>query len=151
MLNTGLSEIDAVSELRDSSDNPYIKSLMKKVEIRMRDNSQLGTALFDALKIRRTSTRELFGDAQLGTILPEIFNYISNASLRKTQWHEVKGALIGYQWFYLIMIFLVVTLFSISVFPHFEDLFHGFGAELPSLTVFLIQFTEWFVANTGGF
>jgi type IV pilus assembly protein PilC len=46
----------------------------------------------------------------------------------------------------LVVAFIVTAILLIFVVPVFEDLFKGFGADLPAFTKFVISLSEWFQA-----
>jgi type IV pilus assembly protein PilC len=46
-----------------------------------------------------------------------------------------------------VVAFVITSILLVYVIPQFEDLFKGFGADLPALTLMVIALSKWFQAN----
>ena len=47
----------------------------------------------------------------------------------------------------VVVAFIITCILMIFVIPQFQDLFSGFGADLPALTMVVINMSKWFQAN----
>ena len=73
-------------------------------------------------------------------ILHKIANYMEKTEALKS---KIKAALF-YPTAVIVVAFIIVTILMIFVIPQFQELFAGFGAQLPALTMLVINMSKWF-------
>ena len=59
---------------------------------------------------------------------------------------KIKSALF-YPTAVVVVAFVITSILMIFVIPQFQSLFAGFGADLPTLTAFVIELSKWFESN----
>ena len=96
---------------------------------------------FDDLFVNLTAAGEASGS--LETLLDKIATYKEKTEAIKK---KVKKAL-TYPIAVLVVAFIVTAILLIFVVPTFEELFQGFGADLPAFTQFTINLSAWMQAN----
>ena len=144
-VNSGIDVKGALGILVKQSKNP----LVKKIVTEMRNNIDHGVALhetmlqypkvFDPLTTALIEVGEKTG--QLGKILAELdMNLLENIELKG----KVKGAMI-YPMILLGLTILMVVFMMIFIVPRITESFAKAGAELPALTQFIVNVSDFFI------
>ena len=154
MLAAGLPVVQAFDIVGKGNDNPSMRTLIGKVKNDVESGTNLTEALskhplyFDALYCNLVGAGEQAGI--LETLLDKIATYKEKIEDLKG---KIKSALF-YPTAVIIVAFIITAILLIFVIPQFESLFADFGADLPALTVMVINlskmFTEWWWAIFGG-
>ena len=79
----------------------------------------------------------------LKDILHKLATYMEKTEALKS---KIKGAMF-YPLAVVVVAFIITCILMIFVIPQFQDLFSGFGADLPALTMVVINMSKWFQAN----
>jgi len=79
----------------------------------------------------------------LDTVLDRLATYLEKTEALRA---KIKSAMF-YPIAVVIVAFLVVMVLMVFVVPKFEEIFAGFGAELPAPTQLVIGMSHWFQAN----
>lgn len=147
MLEAGLPLVSALDALREQTENPYFRVIIRDV----RNDIASGTAFSEAVRKFPNAFNNLFtsmveaGEASGG--LPQILNkvaiYFEN-SLKLIK--KVKSAL-TYPVAVIALAVILVNVLLIFVIPVFAEMFEGFGAELPRPTLMLIAFSDFLRGN----
>jgi type IV pilus assembly protein PilC len=131
---------------------------MQEMLLAIKADVESGTSLAQSLAKYPLHFNDLYvnlveAGEQSGTLealLNEIATYQEKSEALKA---KVKKALV-YPIAILVVAFLVTAILMIFVIPQFEELFKGFGADLPGLTKLVIQlsqfFQEWWWLIFGG-
>ena len=120
-------------------DNPAMQKLILSVKADVEGGTALAEAFakhplhFDDLVINLVEAGEQAG--ALETLLDKIATYKEKTEALKK---KIKKAL-TYPAAVLVVAFVVTTILLIFVIPAFEDLFQGFGADLPTFTRMVID------------
>jgi type IV pilus assembly protein PilC len=143
MIDAGLPVVQSLQALSEQTTNRAMKDIIKDVCSRV----EAGDSFSDALKRNPVAFNKLYvcmvGAGEKGGLLAEILSrlatYLENtARLRK----KVKSAMMYPVTVTFVAIAITVFLL-IKVVPVFDDVFKGFGAELPAPTQFLINVSEF--------
>ena len=150
MLAAGIPLVQAFEIVGMGHDNAAMQKLILDVKADVEGGSALAEALakqpvyFDDLFVNLVEAGEQAG--ALETLLDKIATYKEKTEAIKK---KIKKAL-TYPAAVLVVAFIVTTILLIFVIPAFEDLFQGFGADLPTFTRMVIDLSQ-FVREKGGF
>jgi len=146
MMKSGVPIVSALEIIGSGHKNPRMKKLVDTIRTDIEGGSSLHEAIskhplqFDELY--RNLIRAGEGAGVLETVLETIASYKENLEGLKS---KIKKAL-----FYPVMVIVVALLVSaimlVFVVPQFEDVFKGFGAELPAFTQLIVNASRFMVA-----
>ena len=144
MLTSGIAVVQALDMVGGSNRKTKVKELILDVKAEV----ESGTAFSKALGKHHLYFNDLYcslvhaGEEAgvLEVLLDKIAIYLEKSEALKA---KVKKAL-TYPAIVLLFAFVVSAILLIFVIPTFEDLFKGFGAELPALTRMVIDISKVF-------
>ena len=148
MLAAGIPLVQAFEIVGSGHENAAMQKLILSIKADVEGGSALAEALakhplyFDDLFINLVEAGEQAG--ALETLLDKIATYKEKTEALKK---KIKKAL-TYPAAVLVVAFVVTTILLIFVIPAFEDLFKGFGADLPTFTRMVIDLS-FFVREQG--
>jgi type IV pilus assembly protein PilC len=148
MLAAGIPLVQSFEIVGSGHENAAMQKLIMAVKADVEGGSALAEALakhplyFDDLFINLVEAGEQAG--ALETLLDKIATYKEKTEALKK---KIKKAL-TYPAAVLVVAFVVTTILLIFVIPAFEDLFKGFGADLPTFTRMVIDLSV-FVREQG--
>ena len=148
MLAAGIPLVQAFEIVGNGHENAAMQKLILSIKADVEGGSSLAEALakhplyFDDLFVNLVESGEQAG--ALETLLDKIATYKEKTEAIKK---KIKKAL-TYPAAVLVVAFVVTTILLIFVIPSFEDLFKGFGADLPSFTRMVIDLS-FFVRSQG--
>ena len=143
MLTAGIPLVQAFEIVGTGHENAAMQKLIMAIKGDVEGGSALNEALakhplyFDDLFINLVEAGEQAG--ALETLLDKIATYKEKTEAIKK---KIKKAL-TYPAAVLVVAFVVTTILLIFVIPAFEDLFKGFGADLPTFTRFVIDISKF--------
>ncbi|EKF74249.1 type IV pilus assembly protein TapC [Alcanivorax hongdengensis A-11-3] len=138
MMKAGVPLVQAFEIVADGLDNPSMKDLVLKLKVEVEGGNNFAGALkkhplyFDDLYCSLIDAGEQSG--ALETMLDRVALYKEKSEALK---QKIKKAL-KYPITVIIVAAIVTAILLLKVVPVFEDLFKGFGAELPAFTQFVI-------------
>ncbi len=147
MISAGLPLIQCLDILAGQEQNKAFARIIRNVKEDIEGGSTLTDALkkypkvFDDLFINMIAAGEAGGI--LDTILNRLATYLEKAMKLK---RKVKGAM-TYPAVVLFVSIAVITLLLVKVVPVFQGIFSGMGRELPFLTQFLIDLSNFITNN----
>lgn len=143
MLEAGVPLVQSFDIIGKGHDNASMAEMLLSIKADIEGGDTMAQALakknlyFDDLFCNLVNAGEQAG--VLEGLLDKIATYKEKTeSIRK----KVKKAL-TYPVAVLVVAFIVTAILLIFVVPVFEDLFKGFGADLPAFTQFVIGLSEW--------
>jgi len=148
MLAAGIPLVQAFEIVGNGHENASMQKLILSIKADVEGGSALAEALakhpiyFDDLFVNLVESGEQAG--ALETLLDKIATYKEKTEAIKK---KIKKAL-TYPAAVLVVAFVVTIILLIFVIPAFEDLFQGFGADLPAFTRFVIDISQ-FVRDQG--
>ncbi|HSG97615.1 MAG TPA: type II secretion system F family protein [Woeseiaceae bacterium] len=148
MLAAGIPLVQSFEIVGNGHENAAMQKLILSVKGDVEGGSSLAEALakqplyFDDLFVSLVEAGEQAG--ALETLLDKIATYKEKTEAIKK---KIKKAL-TYPAAVLVVAFIVTTILLIFVIPSFEDLFKGFGADLPTFTRMVIDLSA-FVRSEG--
>lgn len=144
MMSSGVPLVQAFEIIGQGHDNPAVSELLLTIKADIESGSNLSEALakhplhFDDLFCNLVKAGEQAGI--LDDILDKIAVYKEKTEAIKA---KIKKAL-TYPIAVVVVAFIVTAILLIFVIPQFEQLFSGFGADLPALTRFVVNLSEFF-------
>ncbi|MFV1984994.1 MAG: type II secretion system F family protein [Thiohalomonadales bacterium] len=146
MMNAGVPLVQSFEIIGKGHENKGMQDLLMKVKTDIEGGSNLSDALskhpyhFDELFCNLVRAGEHAGI--LDDILDKVATYKEKteaikAKIKKAMTYPI--AIVGVS-------FLITTLLMLKVIPQFEDLFAGFGADLPAPTKIVIAMSKFFQA-----
>jgi len=147
MMSSGVPLVQAFEIVGRGHENAGMQELILSIK----SDVEAGNNLTDALRKHPLYFNELYCNliqagehaGILEAILHKLATYMEKTEALKS---KIKSALF-YPAAVIVVAFIIVTILMIFVIPQFQDLFSGFGADLPALTQFLIDTSHWFVGN----
>ena len=146
MMKSGVPIVSSLEIIGGGHKNPRMKKMVDTI----RTDIEGGSSLYEAISKHPVQFDELYrnlvrageGAGVLETVLDTIANYKENIEALKG---KIKKAL-----FYPTMVIAVALLVSaillIFVVPQFEEVFAGFGAELPAFTQMIVNLSRFMVS-----
>jgi type IV pilus assembly protein PilC len=156
MLSAGIPLVQAFEIVGSGHENASMQKLIMAIKAEVEGGSSLAESLakhplyFDDLFVNLVEAGEQAG--ALETLLDKIATYKEKTEAIKK---KIKKAL-TYPAAVLVVAFVVTIILLIFVIPAFEDLFKGFGADLPAFTRMVIDLSEfvrekgWLLAMAAG-
>lgn len=147
MIDAGLPIVQALDLLSSQEVNPHFKRIQLAIKTDVETGMTFGDALrkhpgvFPPLYSSLVTAGEVGG--VLDTILARLCVQIEKADAMR---RKIKGAL-TYPIGTLIVAIIILIFMLLKVIPTFQDMFSSMGGELPALTQFLIDASDWVVDN----
>lgn len=142
MLNAGIPLVQSFDIIAAAIENPRMKKLIKDVQNDVESGSTLSEAVakhplyFDELYVNLVEAGESAG--VLDSVLDNIASY-------KERMESIKGKIKKALFYPATVVAVAITVTSILliyVIPQFEDMFRGFGADLPAFTRMVVTASE---------
>ncbi len=139
MIDAGIPVSQCIGGIGKGHENPAMRELFTSVRQDVESGTNLNHALgkhpkhFDQLYTSLVDAGEQSGT--LDKLLDRIATYMEKIEAIKS---KIKSAMF-YPLAVLVVAVVVVVLLLLFVIPQFEELFKGFGADLPSLTKFVVD------------
>ena len=147
MMQAGIPLVQAFDIVATGHENPGMQKLLNAIKVDIESGTTLADALakhpiyFDDLFVNLVNAGEQAG--ALETLLDKIATYKEKTEAIKK---KIKKAL-TYPTAVIVVAFIVTIILMIFVIPTFEDLFQGFGADLPAFTQFVIGISQFIRSN----
>src|SRR3990172_7279027 len=147
MMSSGVPLVQAFEIVGRGHENAGMQELVQGIKAEV----EAGNALTEALKKQPKYFNELYCNLVeagehagiLEAILNKLAVYLEKSEALKS---KIKSALF-YPTAVIVVAFIVVTILMIFVIPQFSALFADFGADLPALTQFLVDTSDFFVSK----
>ena len=146
MMGAGVPLVQSFEIIGRGHENPSVQELILGIKADVESGSTLANALakqplyFDELVCNLVAAGEQAGI--LETLLDKIATYKEKTEILKS---KIKKALF-YPTAVIVVAFIVTAILLIFVVPQFEELFAGFGADLPAFTQVVIGISVWMQA-----
>ncbi|WP_417566255.1 type II secretion system F family protein [Marinobacter sp.] len=143
MMKAGVPLVQSFDIVADGLENRGLQELVMSIRNDISSGTSFAGALrkhprhFDDLYCNLVDSGEKAG--ALETMLDRIANYLEKTELLKK---KVKKAM-TYPIAVVVVAIIVTAILLVKVVPQFEQLFQGFGAELPVFTQMVVHLSEW--------
>jgi len=147
MMGAGVPLVQSFEIIGRGHENPSMQELIMAIKAEVESGATLADTLrkhplhFDELVCNLVAAGEQAGI--LEGLLDKIATYKEKTEAMKA---KIKKAL-TYPAAVVVVAFIVTAILLIFVVPTFEELFQGFGADLPAFTQMVINLSEWMQAN----
>ena len=144
MMSSGVPLVQSFEIVGRGHENKAMQELILAIKGDVESGTQLNEALgkhprqFDELYVNLVTAGEHAGI--LEEILHKLATYMEKTEALKS---KIKGALF-YPVAVIVVAFVITCILMIFVIPQFQELFSGFGADLPALTMMVINMSKWF-------
>jgi MSHA biogenesis protein MshG len=146
LLKAGVPILRALAGLQESTGNPAFKHTLQKVRESLESGRELSVSLqrqgsvFTPFYVAMVYVGETTG--RLEEIFLRLFHHLEFQEEMRTQ---VKSAL-RYPIFVVVVMGIALGIINLFVIPQFAKVYEGFGAKLPTITQWLIGFSNFCVA-----
>jgi type IV pilus assembly protein PilC len=143
MLSAGVPLVQSFEIIGRGHDNPAMQELIMTIKGDIEGGNTLASSLakhplyFDELSCNLVEAGEHAGI--LETLLDKIATYKEKTEALKS---KIKKAMF-YPMAVMVVAFIVTAILLIFVVPTFQELFEGFGADLPAFTMMVIGLSEF--------
>ena len=143
MMKAGVPLVQSFDIVAEGHDNPSMRELLLKIKSDIEGGNNLANSLkqhpqyFDDLFCSLVESGEQSG--ALETMLDRVAIYKEKTEALKA---KIKKA-VKYPIAVVVVAVIVTAILLIKVVPTFQELFAGFGAELPAFTQMVIGLSEW--------
>ena len=147
MMKSGVPLVQAFEITAEGLENQSMRKLLLELKTEVEGGNSLENALrrhpkyFDDLFCSLVGAGEQAG--ALETMLDRVATYQEKSEALKM---KIKKAM-KYPIAVVCVALIVTVILLVKVVPTFEELFEGFGAELPAFTKFVMGLSEWMQAN----
>jgi len=146
MVEAGVQLVESLNVLVEQAENAEFKHAILKVKEQVEAGDNFSKALsehldiFPQIAVSMIKAAEIGGN--MGSILDQLATYVEDKDKIEK---KIKSAM-SYPKFIMIFFGCVVTAVIFLLVPKFQDIFEGFGAQLPAPTLILIAVAD-FVKN----
>ncbi len=146
MMDSGVPLVQSFEIIGKGHENQGMSDLLGAIKADIEGGTTLSEALakhplqFDELFCNLVQAGEHAGI--LDSILDKIATYKEKTEAIKA---KIKKAM-TYPIAIMVVAFIITVILLIFVIPQFEQLFSGFGADLPAMTKFVVKMSEWMQA-----
>jgi type IV pilus assembly protein PilC len=154
MMSSGVPLVQSFEIIGRGHEKPSMAEMILAIKADVESGSPLAEALgkhplyFDDLYCNLVNAGEQAGI--LDTLLDKIATYKEKTEALKS---KIKKAMF-YPVAVIVVAFIVTAILLMFVIPQFQELFSGFGADLPAMTLFVVAlsqfFQDWWWAIFGG-
>lgn len=146
MMKSGVPIVSALEIIGSGHKNPRMKKMVDGI----RTDIEVGSSLYEAVSKYPVQFDELYrnlvrageGAGVLETVLDTVATYKENIESLKG---KIKKALF-YPAMVVVVALLVSAIMLIFVVPQFEEVFRGFGADLPAFTQLIVNLSRFMVS-----
>lgn len=147
MMTSGVPLVQSLEIVGRGHDNPSMSEMILGIKANIENGSSFSESLakyplqFDDLFVNLVEAGEKSG--ALETLLAKVATYKEKTEAIKK---KVKKAM-TYPSAVMVVAVVVTTILLVFVVPQFEELFKGFGADLPAFTMMVVELSRWMKAN----
>ena len=146
-LKAGIASIDSVRILAKQSEKPEQRKVYQKVVYELLKGENLSTAMerqggkFPVLLVNMIKTAELTGD--LTSVLDDMADYYTS----KEETRKQMVSAMTYPVIVLCIAIGVIIFILVSIVPKFVDMYEDNDAEIPAITTFVMNASDFIVNN----
>ena len=146
MMSSGVPLVQSFEIVGRGHENAAMQELILNIKSDIESGTTLNEALgkhpdqFNELYVNLVTAGEQSGI--LEDILHKLATYMEKTEALKS---KIKGALF-YPIAVIVVAFIITCILMIFVIPQFQEMFSNFGADLPALTMIVINMSKWFQA-----
>ena len=146
MMDSGVPLVQSFDIIGKGHENQGMSTLLAAIK----NDIEGGTTLSEALAKHPLQFDELFCNlVQAGEHAGILDSILDKIATYKEKTEAIKGKIkkaMTYPIAIMVVAFIITVILLIFVIPQFEQLFSGFGADLPAMTKFVVAMSEWMQA-----
>lgn len=146
MMDSGVPLVQSFEIIGKGHENKGMSDLLNAVK----NDIEAGTTLSEALAKHPLQFDELFCNlVQAGEHAGILDSILDKIAIYKEKTEAIKGKIkkaMTYPIAIMVVAFIITVILLIFVIPQFEQLFSGFGADLPAMTKAVVKMSEWMQA-----
>lgn len=154
MMSSGVPLVQSFEIIGRGHENPSMQDLI----LAIKSDVEGGNTLTDSMRKHPYYFDDLYCNlVQAGEQAGILEGLLHKIALYKEKVEAIKGKIkkaLFYPVAIMVVAFIITTILMVFVIPQFEELFKGFGADLPALTKFVVAVSEvfqaWWWAMFGG-
>lgn len=147
MINAGISILESIDVLKNQSFSGFFKKSLNVIY----EDIQEGLMLSEAMKKHRRVFPEFFCNmvsvGEISGALDEVLENLADYYEREQHTKSKTQEALLYPIILIVMIVAVLAIMFIFVIPKFKSALLGLGVELPAITLFILNLSNWFVQN----
>ncbi|WP_071872481.1 type II secretion system F family protein [Atopomonas hussainii] len=146
MMASGVPLLQSFDIIGEGFENPNMRKLVEEIKQEVAAGNSLATSLrkkpeyFDDLYCNLVDSGEQSG--ALEKLLDRVATYKEKTEALKS---KIKKAM-NYPIAVIVVAIIVSAILLVKVVPQFQEVFSGFGADLPAFTMMVIGISEWLQA-----
>ena len=146
MMKAGVPLVQSFDIIATGNDNPKVQDLLLSIKT----DIESGQTMADSLRKHPKEFDDLFCDlVDAGEQSGSLEGMLDRIALYKEKTEALKSKIkkaLNYPIAVVLIAVIVTSILLIKVVPTFQEIFQGFGAELPAFTLFVIGISEFMVA-----
>lgn len=142
LIHAGLPILTSLNLLVDRQKNPYFKKLLEDVRTRVKAGEPLSQAFTAQGAFPKIYTTTLLAGERSGNLEEVLSRYISYQRIALSLRKKLIASLI-YPTILVVAVIVMVTYLITYVVPKFGELYNSLDAQLPPITVFMLNFGQW--------
>lgn len=147
LLQAGVRVVEATHVLANQTDNKLFKKVLENVEEDLRSGKPLSEAAAKHPKVFPGIFINLVEAGEVGGNMDETLERLAVYFEKQHRTRQKVVSALAYPITVGIIAFGVVGFLLTSVVPTFANMFQGFGAELPAITLFVLNASDWMQSN----
>src|SRR5207244_3130002 len=142
LLHAGLPVLQSIQMLRQRSPNPRLREVLGDVEARIKSGSALSEALSaQGETFPRIYTASILAGERSGNLDEVLRRYVEYTKAIAQLRRKIRGAL-TYPILLLCAAAVLIVVLTTFVIPQFSSLYENMGADLPTVTIFVVGFSS---------
>jgi len=147
--NSGISLTEALQIIQQGQDNVKMSELIQSIQSDIKKNDKLSASLAKYPQYFQKFIVDVLrnGEQQkmLSETLDKIIQYRESVELSEIDVTGKLKDLLTYPLIVAMIVFCITVFLLIFVVPVFSDMFRSFGGDLPTITAFIIELSDFFV------
>jgi len=147
LVGAGLPLLRSLQILHEQVENKNLKEAIQRISDDVEGGSTLSEAMAKHPRIFNRLYVNMIKAGEIGGALEQVLERLALFSEKAA---SVRSKVKGAMWYPIVVVCIalsVVSIILIFVVPKFAEMFSGLGADLPVLTQYLIDFSDWIVIN----
>ncbi|MFW6022181.1 MAG: type II secretion system F family protein [Halanaerobiaceae bacterium] len=138
MIDAGISLVDCLNIMYEQTDHPRLKEVLLGIEEEIETGASLSEAMMKYPDVFPVLYCQLVRAGETGGVLDTVLNELAEHYERQDEINSKVKSALYYPVAILVVAILVVTFLLVRIVPMFEEMFAGFGADLPLPTRMLL-------------
>lgn len=147
MIDAGLPLVQAIDILASQQEHPVFKKSLFRIKQSVESGKTFADSLREHPKIFDNLYANMVAAGEVGGILDTILDRLASAMEKVLKLRQTIKSAMTYPIAVLVVAIIVIIFMMVKVLPVFAGLFTSFGNELPAPTQFVMDLSDWFVAN----